>query len=226
VAAGDDVSTPLPRVLPTTFPGPPSWPVVFGADRPVEVELGFGRPHFLFERAAERPDRHVVGIEWKARFVEMARARIVRESVPNVVPLHANAWLLFGALFAPGSLAGVTLNFPDPWWKAKHEKRRIVNDAFASLVVDRLTEGGFVFIQTDVASLLERMLEVFEGVAPAGGCALVNPSGPLRLAPQKPMRARSHREKKCVEAGVPIFRALLEKRPLDAVARSSSTAPT
>lgn len=215
------MGTPLPRVLPTTFPGRPAWSSVFGAERPLEVELGFGRPHFLFERAAERPDHDVVGIEWKGRFVEMARARVAREHIANVVPLHGNAWLLFGALFSPSSLAGVTLNFPDPWWKAKHEKRRIVNDAFASLVVDRLATGGFVFIQTDVASLLERMLEVFEGVSPADGQALVNSAGPLRLAPKKPMRASSHREKKCVVAGVPVFRALLVKR---AVGDSQSAA--
>jgi tRNA (guanine-N7-)-methyltransferase len=196
----------LPSILPTLFPGPPSWDSVFSTSRPLEVELGFGRPHFLFERAAERPDRNLVGIEWKGRFVEMARNRIVREQIDNIVPLHGNAWLLFGALFAPSTVAGVTLNFPDPWWKAKHEKRRIINDTFAQLLVQRLEPGGFVFVQTDVASLLERMLEALESVG------LTNGSGALRLVPKKPMAARSHREKKCVEQGIPVFRAMLHKR--------------
>jgi tRNA (guanine-N7-)-methyltransferase len=199
------MTRPLPNILPTIFPGPPSWTTVFGASRPLEVELGFGRPHFLFERAAERPEIDIVGIEWKARFVEMARARIAREQIANVVPLHGNAWLLFGALFAPSSVDGVTLNFPDPWWKAKHEKRRIINDTFAQLLYGRLKPGGFVFVQTDVASLLERMLEALESAA------FVNESGALRLVTKKPMRARSHREKKCVEQGIPVFRALLRK---------------
>jgi len=52
---------------------------------------------------------------------------------PNVRALHGNAWLLFGSLFSPSSLTWIVLNFLDLWWKLKHQKRRIVSDAFARL---------------------------------------------------------------------------------------------
>jgi tRNA (guanine-N7-)-methyltransferase len=196
----------FPKVLPTIFPGPPSWTTVFGREAPLEVELGFGRPHFLFERAHEAPDVDVVGIEWKARWVERANARRRREGLANVCAIHGNAWLLFGALFAPGSLAAVYLNCPDPWWKARHRKRRIVNDAFMPLIADRLRPGGHLLVQTDVASLLEEILEHAQAVP-----SLDNPFGPGRLCTKKPTAARSHREKRCVADGVPVFRGLLRR---------------
>ncbi len=196
----------LPKVMPAIFPGPPSWATVFGRRAPLEVELGCGRPHYLFERAAEAPEVDVVGIEWKARWIVNANKRMRREGVTNVRALHGNAWLLFGALFQPGSLAAVHLNFPDPWWKARHKKRRILNDTFADLVSSRLAPGGMFFIQTDVASLLEEILERAES-APS----LTNPYGAGRLCLKKPVGARTHREKKCSTIGVPIFRAVLLK---------------
>ncbi len=196
----------VPLMLPTVFPGRVSWPSVFGRRAPLELEIGFGRPHFLLERAAEAPDVDVVGIEWKMRWVRAARGRAQREGLENVRPLCGNAWLLTGALFAPGSLSAAYIHFPDPWWKAKHQKRRVVNDAFASVLASRMAPGGTVLVQTDVASLLEQILEVLEDDP-----RLVNVAGPGRLSKKPPTRARSHREKKCVADGVPVFRGVLAR---------------
>lgn len=196
----------MPLVLPTVIP-PPSWAAIFRRRAPLEVELGYGRPDFLLERAAEAQGHDVVGIEWKSRWAHVARARAKRTGLENVRPLAGNAWHLFGGLFAPASLSAVWLNFPDPWWKAKHEKRRIVTDAFSHLLAERLLPGGTLLIQTDVASLLEQFLEVLEAHT-----ALENRYGKRRLAPEKPTRARSQREKRCVRDGIPVFRALLVRR--------------
>ena len=196
----------MPRVLPTILPAPPAWDVVFGRTAPLECELGFGRPHFLLERAEEVPDHDVVGIEWKGRWPRAVWDKQARGLYPNVRAVHGNAWLLFGALFAEESLSLVVLNFPDPWWKAKHQKRRIVSDTFATLIASRLKVGGQLLIQTDVASLLEEYLARLEQCP-----SLKNPHGPFRLVPRKPVTASSHREKRCRKDGVPIFRAVLER---------------
>jgi tRNA (guanine-N7-)-methyltransferase len=199
-----------PRVLPTIWPAPPSWPTVFGRSAPLECELGIGRPHFLLERAVERPDHDIVGIEWKGRWPRAVWKKQQAKTAPspysNVRALHGNAWLLFGALFAPGSLSLIVLNFPDPWWKTKHQKRRIVSDTFSRLLASRLTIGGSILIQTDVASLLEEYLARLEAQP-----TLTNPAGPFRLARKKPVQASSHREKRCRADGVPIFRAVVER---------------
>ncbi len=196
----------LPRVMPTIVPGPVSWPAVFGRTAPLECELGFGRPHFILERAAEAPERDVVGIEWKGRWPKAVWDKQRRGQYPNVRAIHGNAWLLFGALFAPQSLDLLVLNFPDPWWKAKHHKRRIVSDTFAKLMASRLKVGGSLLIQTDVASLLEEYLARLEATP-----ELRNAAGPFRLS-MKPVGASSHREKRCRRDGVPIFRAVLVRQ--------------
>jgi tRNA (guanine-N7-)-methyltransferase len=196
----------MPHVMPTLFPGPPSWPVVFGREAPLEVELGFGRPHFLLQRAHEKPEHDIVGIEWKGRWPRVVWDKQARGEAPNVRAIHGNAWLLFGALFQPSSVRHAYLNFPDPWWKAKHKKRRIISDAFAGLIASRLEPGGTLLVQTDVATLLEEILARLEARED-----LVNPAGPGRLS-RKPVGASSHREQRCRRDGVPIFRAIVAKR--------------
>lgn len=195
-----------PRVRPGLFPAPPKWHEVFAQTQPLELEIGFGRPHFFLERAAAKPTHNIVGIEWKRRHVTQAQKNINKYSISNACALHGNAWWLTGGLFAEASLTNIFINFPDPWWKKKHAKRRIVNDVFAELLVSRLALGGHLLIQTDVASLLEGYMEAFEPFS-----QLQNKMGPFRLFPYNPSGARSHREKKCVTQEIPIFRVLYVK---------------
>lgn len=197
----------MPAVLPTLLPGPVDWRAVFGRTAPLEVELGFGRPHFLLERAREAPGSDVVGIEWKGKWPRAVWAKQAKGEARNVRAVHGNAWFLFGALFSPESVSAAYLNFPDPWWKAKHKKRRIVSDAFARLLATRLAPGGTLLVQTDVASLLEEYLARIEAQP-----GIENENGRGRLCPKKPVGASSHREKRCRADGVPIFRALVVKR--------------
>jgi tRNA (guanine-N7-)-methyltransferase len=194
----------MPKVLPTILPGPVDWAAAFGRTAPLECELGFGRPHFILERAVEAPDHDIVGIEWKGRWPRVVHEKQKKGLYGNVRAIHGNAWLLFGSLFAPSSLDLVVLNFPDPWWKSKHHKRRIVSDTFAAQIASRLRPGGHLLIQTDVATLLEEELARFEAQP-----SLHNTAGPGRLATRKPLTASSHREKRCRKDGVPIFRAFL-----------------
>ena len=123
----------MPAVLPTLLPGPVDWRAVFGRTAPLEVELGFGRPHFLLERALEAPGSDVVGIEWKGKWPRAVWAKQGKGEALNVRAVHGNAWLLFGALFSPSTVSAAYLNFPDPWWKTKHRKRRVFRGlAFSS----------------------------------------------------------------------------------------------
>jgi tRNA (guanine-N7-)-methyltransferase len=195
-----------PKFFPGILPGPVCWKTVFGNEKPLELELGFGRPHFLLERAAESPASNVIGVEWKAKWSKVANKRMVRLGLNNVCALHGNAWHLLGSLFQKPMLRAIYLNFPDPWWKSKHRKRRIINPTFANLLASRLEPNGTLLIQTDVASLLEQMLESLEQHPD-----LENRYGSGRLCPRKPTAASSHREKKCRSEGIPIFRALLSK---------------
>ncbi|MEI6805789.1 MAG: tRNA (guanosine(46)-N7)-methyltransferase TrmB [Myxococcaceae bacterium] len=166
---------------------------------PIELEIGMGRAHFLFERAAIVPDHQIVGIEYKVRWVEQAIKKQNREQIYNVTPIHGNAWEVVPELFAPESLSLIILNFPDPWWKKRHKKRRVLNEQFLELLVSLMKPRGQFFFQSDVLELFEVYSELLESKLSKLPCD------------SNPLFAKSHREKKCEEAGLPIYRMLLEK---------------
>jgi len=182
------------------------WAQYFNNNNPIELEIGTGRTHYLFERAQVKPEHNLVGIEWKERWVKQALAKIARENIKNTYIIHANAWVLTPKLFADNSLSNVTFHFPDPWWKKRHHKRRIINDEFTNTIVQKLKKGGTILVQSDVSSLLEEYLEVLEN-----NKSLKNLAGPNNLYPKNPMNAKSHREKKVEADGLPVFRAFFEK---------------
>lgn len=166
---------------------------------PIELEIGMGRAHFLFERAAIMPHHQIVGIEYKARWVEQALNKQKREQIYNVTPIHGNAWEIVPQLFEPESLSLIILNFPDPWWKKRHKKRRVLNESFLDLLVKLLKPGGQFFFQSDVLELFEVYSELLESRLKKLPCET------------NILFAKSHREKKCEESGLPIYRALLYK---------------
>lgn len=166
-----------------------------------------GRSHFLFERAKAVPNHNIIGIEWKGEWVRQARKRAAREGVRNIQVMHGNAWQMAPFIFADESLTQIVLNFPDPWWKKKHHKRKVINDDFVNVLVAKLREGGRIYLATDVSVLFEEYLERLEAHP-----LLTNLAGPKQNYGENPQQAYSHREKKCLAEGAPIFRAWLEKR--------------
>ncbi len=166
---------------------------------PIELEIGMGRAHFLFERAAVQPNHQIIGIEYKARWVEQALRKQQREQIYNITPLHGHAWEIVPQLFKPDCLSLIILNFPDPWWKKRHKKRRVLNEPFLNLLVSLLRPGGQFFFQSDVLELFEVYQVLLESKLTKLPCD------------KNPLGAKSHREKKCEEAGLPIYRTLLYK---------------
>ncbi len=189
----------IPSVLP--------WPELFGNTKPLELELGMGRAYYLFERARATPDHNIVGIEYKETFVKQALLKKEREQLRNLHAIFGHAWALVPALFAEESLCNITFNFPDPWWKKRHRKRRIINSEFLDVLLSKLKTGGTLFLQTDVSALFEVYLELFKAHP-----ALDTTTHPQGLLLDNSMQAQSHREKKCLEYGIPIYRALVIKK--------------
>lgn len=186
----------------------PSWTHIFGNDAPLELEIGMGRSHFLFERAKAVPGHNIIGIEWKGEWVRQAMKRKMREKVPNIHALWGNAWELVPGIFEKDSVSQIILNFPDPWWKKKHHKRKIINDSFVDILVSRLRPGGRIYLATDVQHLFEEYLERLE-LHPQ----LTNLAGKGNGLSENPQNARSHREKKCAADNAPIYRAWMQKEP-------------
>ncbi len=133
---------------------------IFGNENPVELDLGCGKGLFLFNQARLRPAVNFIGIDWSRSFSRMGAERMVRHGIRNVRIVADDAWTLFPR-FRPESLAAMHVYFPDPWWKTRHRKRRMIRPEFIEVVERLVPAGGLLSVATDVGDyfkVMERVL--------------------------------------------------------------------
>lgn len=138
-----------------TLPWPTDWAALFGARRPLIVELGFGYGAFLLHLARQHPDANVIGVEIANRCLAHVEARIAREGWPNVRVIHSTAETALHHLFEPASVWQVHINFPDPWFKKRHGHRRLMQRDTLDAMVNRLQPGGELYLATDILEYAE-----------------------------------------------------------------------
>lgn len=185
---------------------PPDWGTVFGGAGPLELEIGSGAGAFALGHAARHPAVRYVAIEWRKKYARELEHRARARGLTNLRVVEADARAVIPRLFAPGSLAAIHLQFPDPWWKRAHRKRAILTPAFATLLLGLAAHRAAFDLRTDVRSRAEEMLATLE----AAGWH--NPLGPGRFHPGDPDDVPSSRERRYLETGEPVFRARLVKR--------------
>lgn len=133
------------------LPWPTDWAALFGRAAPLLVEIGFGGGHFLVEMAQRRPDANLLGVEISNPSLRRAQQKLKTRGLSNVRLLYGDAWILFWLSCLPASVQGVYINFPDPWPKLAHQRRRLVSDAFLQLLATRMPAGATLEIATDHA---------------------------------------------------------------------------
>ncbi|MBL8381627.1 MAG: tRNA (guanosine(46)-N7)-methyltransferase TrmB [Burkholderiales bacterium] len=133
---------------------------VFGRQAPVVVEIGFGMGETTVQIAAAMPERDFIGIEVHAPGVGALLKVLEQRAIGNVRVLRHDAVEVMRDMIAPGSLAGVHVFFPDPWPKARHHKRRLLQAPFVALIASRLAPGGILHCATDWQDYAEQMLAV------------------------------------------------------------------
>jgi tRNA (guanine-N7-)-methyltransferase len=171
-------------------------------DRPLELEIGCADAQFLFERAAAAPERQFVGLEIREELVHAVNAKAAELCAPvRAVFCNANRHLL--EVIPERAAARIFVNFPDPWFKRRHEKRRMITDALGSDIARLLPVGGELFVQTDVWDLALDALGVFERLDDA----FANLAGAWSFWKRgNPFGAQSWREERCERNGWPIWR--------------------
>jgi tRNA (guanine-N7-)-methyltransferase len=193
-------------------------PLELPSGREIEVELGCADARFLFARSVARPDILPLGVEIRVDLTDEVNAR-ARQLGSPVRAIFAHANLDFSSLFPPASLARVFVNFPDPWFKRRHHKRRLLDLELATALATSLRPGGELFFQSDVWELSLDALAVLEDEP-----RLANRGGPWSFWKDgNPYGVRSRREEGCEEEGAPIWRLLYER--LSSPRAAASRAP-
>lgn len=128
----------------------PRWEETFPRpELPLEVDVGCAHGDFLIERARLQPDCNFLGLEIRLPMVERTNAKLAREGLDNIRLLRCNANQSWRDLFAERPLRRVYVHFPDPWFKAKHHKRRVVTPDFVAAIRETLEPGGEFRFMTD-----------------------------------------------------------------------------
>lgn len=152
----------------------------FGRRAPLVVEVGFGMGQATAQIAAEHPELNFIGIEVHEAGVGSLLKAIGEHGLSNLRVVRHDAVEVLRDMIAPASLAAVHIYFPDPWHKARHHKRRLIQPPFAALVAERLAPGGVLHCATDWQHYAEQMLEVLSAEA---RLANVHPTGHGGYAP-------------------------------------------
>jgi tRNA (guanine-N7-)-methyltransferase len=174
---------------------------------PVEIEVGCADAQFLFERAALEPDRTYLGFEVRDVLVDEVNRRADDEGV-DVQAIFANASWHLDKVVPAARVDRVYVNFPDPWFKSRHRKRRMVDDDLAAGIAAVLREGGELFFQSDVWSVAIDAMSVFESCD-----ELVNRAGEWSFWKRgNPYGVRSWREQNAEAEGLDIWRIWYRRR--------------
>jgi tRNA (guanine-N7-)-methyltransferase len=172
---------------------------------PLELDIGFGRGMSIFERATVAPRARIVGIELRPKLVWRVEERRVRSGLDRVRVLAGDARDVLARAVPAGGVCRAAVHFPDPWWKRKQGKRRVVGAPMLDALARLLAPGGALFVQTDVE---DRARDYVEAIGAHGGFRLANGTG---LVPDNPFGAPSNREKRALEDGLPIHRILAHR---------------
>ncbi|RUL86873.1 tRNA (guanosine(46)-N7)-methyltransferase TrmB [Tautonia sociabilis] len=139
---------------------PLDWPTFFGNDHPVEVEVGPGKGVFLASAGSEQPGTNFVGVELAKKYALHSAARVVKAGLRNVRVVAGDAQKFLDEFVPDRSVEVLHVYFPDPWWKKRHRKRRVVNERFVSRAAQVVRLGGELRVMTDVEEYFREIVDV------------------------------------------------------------------
>lgn len=122
---------------------------IFGSGRPLEVDLGCGDGKFLLEMAEHHSDRDFLGVERLLGRVRKVCKKSKKRKLANLKVLRLESRYVVEWLLAPASVTRLHLLCPDPWPKARHHRRRLIQEDFLKAVVRVLEPGGEFLFKTD-----------------------------------------------------------------------------
>jgi tRNA (guanine-N7-)-methyltransferase len=201
---------PLSRFHQLPRPLPPLAELFADPCLPLHLDIGSARGRFLLALAPLRPTRNHLGIEIRSPLAQAAEADRLAAGLPNLRFLFANAgvslpdWL---AELPRGRLALVSLQFPDPWFKTRHHKRRVLQPALLRALAAALDPGAQLFLQSDVLDLIEPMVALVE----ASACFCRPAADPRPWRTTNPLPVPSERERHVELQGLPVYRVLFER---------------
>ena len=128
---------------------PLSFSSIFGNDKPVVIEIGFGMGDATFQIAQKRDEYNYLGIEVFKAGVASLLGKIGNSLLSNIRIIEGDAVRILEELIMPSSISAFHIFFPDPWQKKKHNKRRFIKRPITNLLQEKLKVDGYIYMVTD-----------------------------------------------------------------------------
>ena len=178
----------------------PDWQIQFGNLNPLKLEIGFGMGNFLIEMAAKEPDSNFIGIDFYHKGIRKIMTRIKNLQLENIRIVYGDIRNKISILFQDGELDTVYINFPDPWPKKRHVKRRLIKPEFICQLAKKLGAEGKACLATDSESYAYEMLDYFNSEI-----RFQNMDENLGFLKERVDLPKSKYEKNYINAGEKIF---------------------
>lgn len=162
-----------------------------------EVEIGFGKGRYLLRRALAEPQTRFLGIELAGEYFRLLVTRARRRGARNLLAIRGEAQTVLAAVLPKGFARAVHVYFPDPWPKARHERRRLFDEESVDLVLSLLRPGATLYFATDFLAYGETVATLLAS-HPAAGVK--------RREEGWPEGPRTNYEAKYIAEGRPILR--------------------
>ena len=187
---------------------PEKWDIqtLFSSENPLEIELGSGKGLFLNRTAAENPARNFIGLEIRKKYAMYSAIRLERVGIANAAMFQGDGLLFCNKYIPTATVHAVHVYFPDPWWKQKHHKRRVLNVGFMGDVVRILQPGGKLHFWTDVRAYFDSTLELISQFD-----ELIGPHDVQEQQAEFDMDYRTHFERRTRKHNETVYRSEFER---------------
>lgn len=199
-----DPALDLSRHLHTVGQVPVPWDgaALFARPAPLEIEVGSGKGMFMVTASGERPQHNFLGCEIARNYARLTAARLARAGRTNAVMLQGDALHLFHEILPDACAAAVHVYFPDPWWKKRHRKRRVMKPEFLADIARVLEPAASLHFWTDVEEYFVTTLAMIAEVA-----GLLGPFEVVQRPAADEFDFRTHFERRMRLHDQPVFRA-------------------
>lgn len=184
---------------PTKLKG--KWHTRFQNNNLIFVEIGMGKGRFIVEMAKKNPEKNYIGLELQTVAVGIALKKQLEEKLPNLQLICANGSGL-GEYFEKGEIAGIYLNFSDPWPKKRQTKRRLTYKTFLEQYKEVLDSDGHIEFKTDNQGLFEYSLVSMNNFGMKFDGVWLD----LHSSPEAEDNVMTEYEEKFSKKGQPIFK--------------------
>lgn len=126
------------------------------------IEIGFGNGDYTVYLSKKFKDKKILGIEISGESINKLSKKIKKENIKNLFYIKLPAIIAFQLFIEDNSVEAIFINFPDPWPKKRHHKRRITTAEHLLLFAKKLKKEGFIQLKTDHPDFLDFSIQEAE----------------------------------------------------------------